>query len=96
MKRNPDRMRLENMLNKLILVNGDYSQLKQWEKRAYKAYQIEKMKESIMSATPEQRKNIIKQHILVENPNDFGPNCIDIYLVAYVSEKYGSGRTTFS
>ena len=48
-----------------------------------------------MSATSNQWKGIIKQHILAENPNDFGPNCIDIYLVAYVSEKYRSGRTTF-
>ena len=91
----PTVCNLKNMLNKLILVNGDYSQLKQWEKRVYKAYKIEKMKELIMSATSDQWKGIIKQHILAENPNDFGPNCIDIYLVAYVSEKYGSGRTTF-
>ena len=91
----PTVCNLENMLNKLILVNGDYSQLKQWEKRAYKAYQIEKIKESIMSVTPEQRKGIIKQHILSENPNNLGPNCIDIYLVAYISEKYGSGRSIF-
>ena len=48
-----------------------------------------------MSATSNQWKGIIKQYILAENPNDFGPNCIDIYLVVYVSEKYRSGRTTF-
>jgi len=41
----PTVCNLKNMLNKLILVNGDYSQLKQWEKRAYKAYQIDKIKE---------------------------------------------------
>jgi hypothetical protein len=43
---------LENMLKKLVEVNGDFSQLKQWEKRSYKAYQIEEIKSSILSASP--------------------------------------------
>ncbi|WP_010077403.1 hypothetical protein [Clostridium cellulovorans] len=28
-------------------------------------------------------------------PNDFGASCIDIYLVAYVSETYGKGKEKF-
>jgi hypothetical protein len=91
----PTVCKLEQMLNNLILVNGDYSMLKQWEKRCYNAYQIEKIKESILSVTPDQRKTIIKKHILSGNPNDFGANCIDIYLVAYVAETFGTGRETF-
>lgn len=86
---------LENMLNKLSLLNGDYSKLEQWEKSSYRAYQIEKIKGAILSATPEQKKTIIKDHILSGNSKDFGANCVDIYLVAYVAETYGAGRDTF-
>lgn len=38
---------------------------------------------------------IIREHILKGDPNDFGVHCIDIYLVAYVSEKYGRGKEKF-
>ncbi|ADL51386.1 hypothetical protein [Clostridium cellulovorans] len=34
----PTLCNLENMLNKLVEVNGDFSKLKQWEKRSYKAH----------------------------------------------------------
>lgn len=91
----PTVFSLENMLNKLGLFNGDYSKLKQWEKSSYKAYQIEKIKGAILSATPEQKKTIIKNHILSGNPKDFGAHCVDIYLVAYVAETFGGGKDTF-
>lgn len=91
----PTVCNLKNMLNKLISVQGDYAQLKQWERRSYQAYQIEKIKLAILFASEEQRKNLIKQHILNGNPNEFGASCIDIYLVAYVSETYGPGKTVF-
>ncbi|WP_197282639.1 hypothetical protein [Bacillus sp. FJAT-18017] len=91
----PTVCNLKNMLIKLEEVNGDYSQLKQWEKRSYKAYQIEKIKPALLKASPLERKLLIKQHILNEDPNDLGASCIDIYLVAYVAETFGPGKERF-
>jgi hypothetical protein len=86
---------LKNMINKLEAVHGDNQQLKQWEKRSYKAYQIEIIKRALLSSSSEQRPNLIKHHILTTDPNDLGASCLDIYLVAYVAETYGTGRLTF-
>lgn len=91
----PTVCNLKNMLKKLVAVHGDVTQLKQWEKRSYQAYQIEKIKPLVLHATPDQQKNIIKQHILNGDPNDFGASCIDIYLVAYVAETFGAGKQAF-
>lgn len=92
----PTVCNLKNMLDKLIVINGNEALLKQWEKRSYKAYQIEKIKLAVMFATTtENRIQLIKQHILSGEPNDFGASCIDIYLVAYVAENYQPGKLAF-
>jgi hypothetical protein len=91
----PTVCNLKNMLDKLASVNGDFSQLKQWEKRSYGAYQIEKIKSQVLNSSHGQRKNLIKQHILDGNPNELGASCIDIYLVAYVAENFGAGKERF-
>lgn len=83
------------MLNKLVLLKDDYSQLKQWEKRSYQVYRIDKIQNEILSSSPEKWKNIIKQHILNGDPKDFGASCIDIYLVAFVAENYSPGKDSF-
>ena len=92
----PTVCNLKNMLEKLDLVHGDVSELKQWEKRSYKAYQIEKIKLAVMSVSGEDRIKLIKQHILNGDPNDFGASCIDMYLVAYVAEQYKTGKQAFN
>ncbi|MGQ4668582.1 hypothetical protein AB3Z07_12855 [Metabacillus halosaccharovorans] len=91
----PTVCNLKNMLNKLKSVNGDYKQLKQWEKRSYQAYIIDEIKEEILTSAIDDHIDIIKNHILSKNPNDLGPCCIDIYLVAYVAETYGAGKDIF-
>ena len=92
----PTVCNLKNMLEKLIELKGNDCFLKPWEKRSYKAYQIEKIKLAVMFApTKETRVQLIKQHILNGDPNDFGPSCIDIYLVAYVAQKYQPGKQAF-
>ena len=48
----PTVCNLENMLNKLIKVNDDFNQLKQWEKRSYKAYNIDEILDEILYAEP--------------------------------------------
>ena len=83
------------MLGKLDSVHADVSELKPWEKRSYKSYQIEKIKLAVMSVSGEDRIKLIKQHILNGDPNDFGASCIDIYLVAYVAEQYITGKQAF-
>ena len=91
----PTVCNLENMLNKLIESKGDFSKLKQWEKRSYKAYCIEEIEKEILSLSPDKWKETIRDHILKANIFNLGANCIDIYLVAYVSENYGIGRDIF-
>lgn len=91
----PTVCNLKNMLNKLKFVSGNYYRLKYWEKRCYKAYKIDKIEHCILDNPADKWQEIIKEHILSRNPKDFGANCIDIYLVAYVAENYGSGRQTF-
>lgn len=91
----PTVCNLENMLNKLVEVGGDYSQLKQWEKRSYKAYLIEEIKYRIMASSQVEWKGIVRNHILSKRPSDFGASVIDIYLVAYVAETYGAGKNEF-
>ncbi|MEW9053047.1 MAG: hypothetical protein AB2392_17940 [Neobacillus sp.] len=92
----PTVCNLKNMLDKLVSLQGNEALLKQWEKRSYKAYQIEKIKLAVMIAcTKENRVQLIKQHILHGDPNDFGASCIDIYLVAYVAETHKPGKQAF-
>lgn len=87
---------LKNMIDKLVSIDGDVHQLKQWEKRSYTAYQINKIKREVINAlTKEGRVRLIKQHILNGDPNEFGASCIDIYLVAYVAENIKPGKQAF-
>ena len=91
----PTVCNLKNMLHKLINVHGDFKQLEQWEKRTYKAYLIEEIKNSIMTSPPNTWKDILREHILSRTPSDFGASVIDIYLVAYVAEIKGAGKEEF-
>lgn len=91
----PTVCNLKNMLEKLKSVQGDVSQLKQWEKRSYAAYRIEKIKLPILNAEEETGKRLIKEHILTSDPNELGASCIDIYLVAYVAENFKPGKESF-
>jgi predicted house-cleaning noncanonical NTP pyrophosphatase (MazG superfamily) len=89
----PTVSNLKNMVDKLILVDGDLSQLKQWEKRSYTAYRINLIKREVMNApTKDSRVKLIRQHILNQDPNDLGASCIDIYLVAFVAESIKPGK----
>jgi hypothetical protein len=91
----PTVCNLRNMINKLITVNGDFSKLKQWKKRSYKAYQIDKIKSFILNSPSSNVVDILKRHILTGNPREFGASCIDIYLVAFVAENYLPGKQAF-
>jgi hypothetical protein len=91
----PTICNLENMLGRLVELQGDFSQLKQWEKRSYKAYKIDKVKSKIVYSDKSEWREILRRHILDGNPLDFGASCIDIYLVEYVSESYGKGKDKF-
>lgn len=91
----PTVCNLKNMLIKLVEVHGDFSQLEPWQKRSYKAYRIDEIKDEIIYSNQERWSEIIRQHILNERPSDFGANCIDIYLVAYAAQTYGVGKNKF-
>lgn len=91
----PTVCNLENMLHKLVEVHGDFSQLKQWEKRSYKAYRIDEIKNEIIDSHKNTWKQILRKHILEGRPSNFGASCIDIYLVGYVAQMYGVGKKNF-
>jgi pimeloyl-ACP methyl ester carboxylesterase len=91
----PTVCNVKNMIEKLLKVNGDYSELKQWEKRSYQAYKIDKIQDKLLSSPLLNRIELLKSHILILHPKDLGASCIDIYLVAYVAETYGKGKKTF-
>lgn len=91
----PTVCNLRNMLEKLSGVNGDYSRLKSWEKRSYEAYQLDRVKARILRSKRDDWKDIIRDHILSLDPKEIGASCIDIYLVAYVSENHGYGKSGF-
>ena len=92
----PTVCNLKNMLEKFFLVNGDITQFKQWEKRSYKAYRLEEIKSELLETSSDQERiDLIRSHILNGDPNGFGASCIDIYLVAYVTEMIGPGKQTF-
>ena len=91
----PTVCNLKNMLTKLIAVNGDFNQLKQWEKRSYKAYNIEDIKRDIMNANQNEWPALIRNHILTGDTSLFGASCIDVYLVAYVANEFGVGKGIF-
>ena len=55
----PTVCNLENMLIKLVQLNGDFSQLKQWEKRSYNAYRIDEIKDEILNLTEANWKEVI-------------------------------------
>jgi hypothetical protein len=91
----PTVCNLKNTIKKLVLVNGDYSQLKQWERRSYQAYHLDSIKSELLIASTERQIELIKSHILNIHPKEIGASCIDIYLVAYVAENYGPSKKIF-
>jgi hypothetical protein len=56
----PTVCNLKNMLKKLVMVNGDYKQLKQWEKRSYQSYHIDKIKDELLTVSNEEGIQILK------------------------------------
>jgi hypothetical protein len=91
----PTVCNLKNTIKKLVLVNGDYSQLKQWERRSYQAYHLDSIKSELLIASTERQIELIKFHILNIHPKEIGASCIDIYLVAFVAENYGPSKKIF-
>lgn len=92
----PTLCNLKNLLYKLVEVHGNEEELKQWEKRCYKGYYIEKIKNEILNTTQDEWITIIRRHILYNPIHLFGANVKDIYLVAYVSKIYGVGKEIFT
>jgi len=91
----PTVCNLKNMLNKLVIVNGNVELLKSWEKRSYDAYKMDKIKSQILSSHMEDWGELLRNHILNVKPLQLGASCMDIYLVAYVAENYGIGKSNF-
>lgn len=88
--------KLENMLIKVKETEGNFTYLEQDEKRSYAAYCIERIEKKIVQSPEDKWKELVKEHILKIDPFDLGANCLDIYLVAYVSENYGEGQDRFN
>jgi hypothetical protein len=91
----PTVCNLKNMLAKLRALHGNVAFLKPWEKRSYDAYRIDEIKVKILNSPEEDWKEIIRSHILQGDPSDFGASCMDIYLVAYVTETFDAEKKRF-
>ncbi|WP_455804698.1 hypothetical protein [Clostridium butyricum] len=87
----PTVCNLKNMLNHLEEYNWDFRKLKQWEKRSYKAYNIESIITELKQSLKENWSGVIKEHILTLYGDEIGASCVDIYLVAYAAINYGIG-----
>lgn len=87
----PTLYNLKNMLLKLEGNNWEFEKLKQWEKRSYKAYKIDRIIIDLKTTSKDKWPSIIKNNILKLYGEEIGASCLDIYLVAYVAEKYGVG-----
>lgn len=86
---------LKNMLYKLVSVNGETTKLTSWEKKCYDSYQLDDIKDDLITNDESEWKDIIKNHILCNMPSYFGASIVDIYLVAYIAESYGNGKDIF-
>lgn len=91
----PTVCNLKNMLLKLRSANGDITKLKPWEKRSYISYNIEHIKSVILDAEERELPQVIRNHLLSGEKTMFKVHCIDIYLVAYVSNEFRSGKKSF-
>lgn len=83
---------LKPMLRNLRELNWDKNKLRQWEKRSYKAYCIDKIIHILRVSEERQWPEIIKNNILSLYEEEIGASCLDIYFVAYVAHNYGVGR----
>ena len=88
--------KLEDMLIELKEVEGNFTYLDVSAKRTYAAYCIENIQKKFMNAKEDKWLDLIREHVLKTDPFDLGPNVLDVYLVAYVSEKYGQGQERFN
>lgn len=91
----PTVCNLSKMLEKLEQANGDTRKLESWQRRSYKAYNIEAIQNQILGQPEKVKKTKIRAHILQNFPTNFGASCVDIYLVGYVAHKIEPGRDTF-
>jgi len=91
----PTVCNLKNMLNKLKSNNWNEQALKPWEKRSYNVYRIDLVINKLKNVKNIPFSDIIRTHILTNNISMFGPNIVDIYLVAYFAENYSTIFTDF-
>ena len=74
---------LTNLFKSLDNLDWSYHNLKSWEKPIYNAYKLEGIKASLKIASDQERIQLIKAHILQQDPARLGAHPICIYLVAY-------------
>lgn len=86
---------LKNVLNKLVKVHWNFEALKQWEKAAYKHYNLKEICQKLLQANESEQIMIIRDHILNCTFEQIEANPFDIYIVAYVSENIDVGKDAF-
>lgn len=86
----PTVCNLSLMLRYLRDYNWDKNRLKQWKKRSYKAYFIDKVIHILRVSEECQWPEIIKINILSLYGEEIEASCLDIYFVAYITHNYGT------
>ncbi len=93
----PTTCNLQNLLRALQQHNWEWFNLKDWEKREYRAYAFEEIESELQRTTPSSWPDIIKRHLLQTSVHKLGPHPMDIYLVAYFSENsFEKGKKAFT
>lgn len=91
----PTVSNLKNTLEHLFKNKWNVSELSDWDKRTYRVYHLEEILPELEATAKEFWPMLMRVHILGMEADKIGPNCIDIYLVGYVSEVIGIGRDIF-
>lgn len=74
---------LTNLFKSLEEKNWDYRLLKGWEKPIYNAYNFDGIQSNLKVAKGDEKIQLIKNHLLNQDPNKLGAHPICIYLIAF-------------
>jgi len=88
---------LNNLFKSLTKLDWAQHELKAWEKPIFNAYRLEGVKAPLKLSSTEERIQLIKTHILQQDPALLGAHPICIYLVAhYLSQGNPTNISAFN
>ncbi|MCL1948693.1 MAG: hypothetical protein FWF59_03070 [Turicibacter sp.] len=86
---------LKTVLNQILEDSELENQLKSKGKSCYRAYGLGEIEDILLESYKEEWPCIVKTHLLSKSPQELGSNAAAIYLIAYITQHYGTGKETF-